>query len=672
VPGSIGFVLNDMNTNPAHNKEILIFLLSSIGLIVLPHVYHLHWGVFGYFCFLLAWRFIGIWKPERLPTFPVIVLLIVIGMAILYLQHRGFLGRDGGTSLFVIALGLKLMEIKSERDLYLINYLAFIVAASQFLYEQSILMAAYILFVTCVLLAVLVYINSVVASTSVSLKKAAVIVAQAIPMAIVVFILFPRVEAPRWLLFNDDHQAKMGLSDSMEPGSITDLGMSDELVFRVKFSGAIPPSKQRYWRGPVLTQTNGKKWTQASDLSYQKHLDKLSFEGTPYQYTLMMEPQEKNWVFALDMPAKFPQLLRLNANYQLITTDNLDKRSEFKLTSYPGYNTGYLTKIEFKDARQLPGAPSEKIKQLVAQLHGFDSKPDVFINQLLNHFRKEDFHYTLTPPLMEDNPIETFLFETRYGFCSHYASAFVYLMRVANIPARVVTGYQGGEWNAVGNFLEIKQADAHAWAEVWIENQGWVRFDPTAAIAPERIEKNIDIASLVPGGLISYAAPGVGAQAAFNWLKQARQLWSNIDYNWQRWVINYNNTNQSSFLSSFGIADFKTMVYWMMGMVAFITAILSLFLLYRRPKPIDPVLVTYNRFLKKIAKVGCVKKLGEGARDFAERIKPYLPEQVEQIDDITTAFIELRYGRKPTGGFLKELERLVNSFKVQRKSKFIL
>jgi protein-glutamine gamma-glutamyltransferase len=661
-----------MNTNPAHSKEILIFLLSSIGLIVLPHVYHLHWGVFGYFCFLLAWRFIGIWKPERLPNFPVIVLLIVIGMAILYLQHRGFLGRDGGTSLFVIALGLKLMEIKSERDLYLINYLAFIVAASQFLYEQSILMAAYILFVTCVLLAVLVYINSVVASTSVSLKKSAVIVAQAIPMAIVVFILFPRVEAPRWLLFNDDHQAKMGLSDSMEPGSITDLGMSDELVFRVKFSGAIPPAKQRYWRGPVLTQTNGKKWTQASDLSYQKHQDKLSFAGTPYQYTLMMEPQEKNWVFALDMPSAFPQPLRLNANYQLITTDNLDKRSEFKLTSYPGYNTGYLTKTEFKDARQMPGVPSEKIKQLVAQLHGFDGAPDVFINQLLNHFRKEDFHYTLTPPLMEDHPIETFLFETRYGFCSHYASAFVYLMRVANIPARVVTGYQGGEWNAVGNFLEIKQADAHAWAEVWIENRGWVRFDPTAAIAPERIEKNIDIASLVPGGLISYAAPGVGAQAAFNWLKQARQLWSNVDYNWQRWVINYNNTNQASFLSSFGIADFKTMVYWMMGIVGIITAILSLFLLYRRPKPIDPVLVVYNRFLKKIAKTGLNKGTGEGARDFAERIKPYLPEQVEQIDDITKAFIELRYGRKTTGGFLKELGRLVNSFKVQRKSKFIL
>ena len=653
-----------MTTNPAHNKEILIFLLSSLGLIVLPHVYHLHWAVFGFFCLLLVWRFVGIWKPERLPPFPWIVFLIVCGMAIIYSQHRGFLGRDGGTSLFVIALGLKLMEIKTERDLYLINYLAFIVAASQFLYEQSILMAAYILFVCCVLLATLVYINSYVAQTGAALKKAAVIVVQAIPMTIVVFILFPRVEAPRWLLFNDDHQAKMGLNDSMEPGSITDLGMSDELVFRVKFSGAIPPPKDRYWRGPVLTHTDGKKWTQVRDLSYQRNLDKLTYAGTPYQYTLLMEPQEKNWVFALDMPADYPKPLERNANYQLVTSDNLDKRSEFKLVSYSAYNTGYLTKTEYKDARQLPEAVSEKIKQLVAQLHGFDSTPDVFISQLLNHFRQEDFHYTLTPPLMEDNPMLTFLFETRYGFCSHYASAFVYLMRVANIPARVVTGYQGGEFNAVGNFLEIKQADAHAWAEVWLENKGWVRVDPTAAIAPERIEKNIDIGQLVPGGLISYAAPSEGTQAAFNLLKQARQLWSNVDYNWQRWVINYNNTNQASFLSTFGISDFKKMVYWMMGLVGVITAILSLLLLYRRPKPTDPVLVVYNRFLKKLAKAGITKNFGEGVRDFAERIKPKLPEKVDSIEEITKAFIELRYGSKPTEDGFKRLGRLVSLFKV--------
>ncbi len=648
--------------NPAHNKEILIFLLSSLGLIVLPHVYHLPMGVFGFFCFLLTWRFYGIWKPERLPSFPWIVFLIVCGMAILSLQHRGILGRDGGTSLFVIALGLKLMEIKTERDLYLINYLAFIVAASQFLFEQSILMAAYILFVCCVLLATLVYINSYKADTKVSLKKAAVIIAQAIPMAIVVFILFPRVDPPKWLMFNDEHQKKTGLSDTMEPGSISDLGMSDELVFRVKFTGPIPPQRQRYWRGPVLTLTDGKKWTQARDLSYGRFLDKVKFTGQAYRYTLLIEPQEKDWVFALDMPAEFSNPLEQNANYQITTTDDLRKRTEFKLVSNPNYNTGYLTKTEYRDARQLPSVPSEKIKQLIAQLHGYDSPPTAFINNLLNHFRKEDFHYTLTPPLMETNPIETFLFETRSGFCSHYSAAFVYLLRAADIPARVVTGYQGGELNEVGDFLEIKQADAHAWAEVWLDKQGWVRFDPTAAVAPERVEKNIDINSLVPGGVISYEQSGA-SKTAFNLLKQARKFWSHVDYNWQRWVINYNNANQSRFMSSFGIKDMKTMVYWMMVIVGVITALLSVFLFYQRPREKNRTLMVYNKFLKKLAKVGLIKGIGEGARDFADRIKPELPEQADIIEQVTVAFIKQYYGGKPSEENFMVLERSVKLFK---------
>ena len=658
-----------MNPNPTHNKEILVFLLTSLGLIVLPHVAHLSWGVFGFFCVLLIWRFIGIWQPQRLPSFPWIVFLIVCGMAVLYSQHRGILGRDGGTSLFVIALGLKLMEIKTERDLYLINYLAFIVAASQFLYEQSILMAAYILFVCCVLLAVLVYINSHVADTTVSVKKAAVIIAQAIPMMIVVFILFPRVEPPKWLLFNDEHQKKSGLSDTMEPGSISDLGMSDELVFRVKFDGAIPPAKQRYWRGPVLTLTDGRKWVQARDLSFQRYQDKAKFTGQAYRYTLLMEPQEKDWVFALDLPADVAKPLVQNGNYQLTTTDDLRKRTEFKLTSYPAFNTGYITKPEYSDARQLPALPSERIKQLVIHLHGYDSPPEAFITRLFNHFRTEDFHYTLTPPLLETNPVETFLFETRRGFCSHYASAFVYLMRVAGIPARVVTGYQGGTLNELGNFLEIKQADAHAWTEVWLENKGWVRFDPTAAIAPERVEKNIDINSLVPNGAINYATPESGL-AALNLLKQAAKLWGHIDYNWQRWVINYNNANQASFMSSFGIKDMKTMVYWLMVFVGIITAILSLFLLYQKPKVTDPVLLAYNRFLKKLAKKGFTKNPGEGARDFAERIKPNLPEISTTIEQITTVFINQRYGSKPTEDGVLALAKLVKIFKIKTTERF--
>ncbi len=648
--------------NNAHNKNVLIFLLSSIGLIALPHVGHIPKVLSVFFYLLLSWRFTGIWKRNWLPNKLMVFFLTVCGLALIYSQHQGVFGRNAGTSLFITALALKLLEIKSERDLYLIAYLAFIVAASQFLYEQSLFMAAYILFVCCVLFATLVCINSGKPQPGAALKTASIITVQAIPMAVVLFILFPRVEAPKWLMFNEKNQAKTGLSDYMKPGSISDLGLSGELVFRVKFTGALPPPRQRYWRGPVLSHTDGKRWTQVKDMEFGRFLDKIVFKGPPYQYTLLMEPQDKNWVFALDMPAVFALPLSRNANYQLITDENPDKRAEYKITSYLNYNTGYITRTEYKDATQLAGEPSGKIKQLVKQLHGFDGAPEDFIKHLLNYFRKENFHYTLTPPLMEENPVETFLFETRYGFCSHYAAAFVYSMRVARIPARVVTGYQGGELNTAGNFLEIRQADAHAWAEVWIEGMGWVRFDPTAAVAPERIERNIDIEQLVQGGFISYMPAGA-AQEAFNWLKQTRQLWSNIDYNWQRWVINYNGRNQSRFLSSLGIDDIKAMLYWMVCGIGLITALLSWFLLHQKQKAVDPVLRIYNRFCKKIIKQGLQKGAGEGVKDFAGRVKKKLPEQAADINRITGLFIKLRYGRNATLDDLKLFKELVEKFK---------
>lgn len=642
---------------PELDKYLLIFLLSSIGLIVFPHVNHIPVAVFGFFCLLLAWRIIGIWQQNWLPNVPVILLLAACGIALLYNQHQGLFGRDAGTNLFITALGLKLLEIKTERDLYLINYLAFIVAASQFLYEQSILMAVYILLVCCVLLATLVYINSCKAQILAAFKTAAIIIVQALPIAVALFILFPRVEAPRWMLFNDPHQARTGLSDSMEPGSISDLGESDELVFRVKFAGAIPPPGQRYWRGPVLSHTDGKRWTQAA---FQEPLGKPVVTGTAYQYTLLMEPQDKNWIFALDMPKEFSSPLIQNAGYQLTTLDRLDQRAEYKVTSYADYNTGPINRSEYTAATQLPGEASDKIKQLVRQLHGFDSAPDSFINQLLNHFRVEDFHYTLTPPVLEANPIESFLFKTRYGFCSHYASAFVYLMRVAHIPARIVTGYQGGELNKVGDFLEIRQADAHAWAEVWLENRGWVRVDPTAAIAPERIEREISVDRQTVYGIS--ATNNYLPRPAYNWLKQAGQLWGNVDYNWQRWVINYDNKSQSNLLSSFGINDLKTLAYWMIAVITSIATALYWFLLYQKPKAADKVLLIYNRFCKKLAKQGLIRGMGEGARDFAERVKIKLPEQAADIDQITEVFIKLRYGRIATDEDLRQLKTLVGLF----------
>jgi transglutaminase-like putative cysteine protease len=641
------------------DKNVLLFLFGSIALIVLPHFYHLSGSIFGFFYLLLAWRWAGIWKPQYLPNRWWLLALTVVGVGLIYIQHQGIFGRDAGTRLFIIALGLKLMEIKTERDLYLITYLAFIVAASQFLYEQSLLMAAYIVLVCCSLIATLVSINSRQPQPWVALKTASTIILQALPIAVVLFVFFPRLDAPRWMLLKDTQQARMGLSDTMEPGSISELGTSTELVFRVKFNGVLPPPAQRYWRGPVLSKTDGKRWTPSPYHGYEKYMETPTYTGQPYAYTLLMEPQNKNWVFALDFPAQFSEPLSRNVSYQLTTSANPDKRSEYKITSYLGYNTGAMTRIEQRDGLQLPGPPSNEIKQFVTQLHGFDTPPEQFIRAVLTHFRTEDFHYTLTPPVMETKPIETFLFKTRSGFCSHYASAFVYLLRTANIPARVVTGYQGGEFNPVGEFLEIHQYDAHAWAEAWLPGRGWVRIDPTAAVAPERIEKNINVDALATGETIQFASEGGNQQA---WLKQMRQLWSHVDYNWQHWVINYNRANQKKFMSEFGIGDIKTMMYWLLAGTAIITAILSVFLLYQKPKATDQALRHYQRFCRKLAKQGLVRQPGEPETAFASRIQTALPQAADQAQRITEIFIRLRYGKVAHDADLQALAQCVKTF----------
>ncbi len=650
----------------AINQRVLIFLLVSIGLINLPHVNHIPLSLFAFFNLLLIWRFIGIWRPNYLPNKPIVYLLTAGAIFLLYTQHQGILGRDPGTSLFVTALGLKLLEIKKERDLYLINYLAFIVASSQFLYQQSILMAAYILFVCCVLFATLVSINSQKPETIASLKTAGSIIFQALPISIVIFVLFPRVEAPRWMMFNAENSAKSGLSDILEPGSISSLGLSDELVFRVKFETKVPPPNQRYWRGPVYSHTDGKRWTETSKLIVGDNLDKLSNIGLPYQYTLMMEPQDKHWVFALDMPTSFPQSLKKNAVYQLINKDNPDQRAEYKITSYTRYNTGHIAKRELKENLQLPGEASDKIKQLVAQLHGFDKPAEIFIQSILNHFRNEKFYYTLMPPLMEENPIEKFLFETRYGFCSHYATAFVYLLRVADIPARVVGGYQGGELNKAGGFLEIRQANAHAWAEVWLPNKGWTRFDPTAAIAPERIEQDVNIDLQLATGLVNFMPVNINATKALSWIKKARQLWGSVDYSWQRWVINYTSENQSKFLSSLGINDFKSMAYWLVSAIGLITLVLAWFILKTRKTNVDKELLMYQLFCRKLAKAGVYKSKGETAMNFSRRIQKQYPEQADGINKITSIFIKIRYQKELAEEDFVLLKKEVASFEFKK------
>ncbi len=648
--------------NPNISARTLIFLLSSIGLMTLPHVLHVPLPLISFFFLLLGWRFIGIFKPAYLPSQIIVFCLLLSGIGLLIFMHQGVFGRDAGTAVFITALGLKLLEIKSERDLYLITYLAFIVAASQFLYLQNLFMAVYILLVTISLLGTLLCINSGSLGNTASIKKAGSILLQALPLMAVLFIFFPRIEAPRWSFLQDNNQAITGLSDSLEPGSISQLGLSGDIVFRAKFTGKIPENNQRYWRGPVFSYTDGKRWTASRNRRFKHYLDKVTFSGEAYHYKLLMEPQAKNWVFALDMPAAFEFPLHENGVHQLLTSKSFSQRAEYPISSYAQYNTGYITKVEYRENLQLTPQPAERIDELVAQLGGFDDDPEQFIKNLFQHFRENKFQYTLMPPALPNKPIETFLFDTQAGFCGHYATAFTYLMRVAGIPARIVTGYQGGIYNETGKFIEVRQANAHAWSEVWIQGKGWVRYDPTTAIAPERINNDVNIEQQISNNSISFAPIQLDSQTV-SLLKSMRSLWSSMDYSWHRWIINYNRRNQLDFLSKLGIHNILSLLYWLIGSIAFISLILAAYLFKKDRIKRDKTQHYYWQACQKLVPLKLIKAQYEGAEDFAKRVDATAPEFKAQFQIITTLYIQLRYGNiKQQKLLIQQLKQAVKQF----------
>ncbi|MDP3876712.1 MAG: DUF3488 and transglutaminase-like domain-containing protein [Methylobacter sp.] len=645
------------------NPRVLLLLLSAVGLITLPHIGHIPWPLSLLFFASLSWRWVGVWQPRVLPNAKVIFVLTLGGIGLLFSLHTGVWGRDAGTAIFVTALGLKLLEIHKKREVYLVGYLVFVVAASQFLYQQTMAMAAYSLLVCCVLLATLVAINSEQPQNKTALRTAALIMLQALPMAAIIFVLFPRMQAPAWMLpMSDKNKALSGLSDTLEPGSISQLALSPELAFRVKFNGQPPPKNQLYWRGPVFSYTDGTVWSMAKNNAAMANQNQPSFSGTAYQYSLLQEPQRHQWVYALDMVARFDASLQRQRDFQLTSRTKAGEAAEYALVSYPQYNTGDITPAEALENRQLPGTPSRRIIELVKQLQGFDGKPELFIQQLLGHFRQQPFSYSLQPPLMGNNPIETFLFEARSGFCSHYATAFVYLMRVADIPARVVSGYQGGELNAVGQFLEIRQANAHAWAEVWLQGRGWVRVDPTAAIAPERIEQDINLQQQIETGGTRLIVIDGDWQGRMLGLNQLRQFWNNVDYQWQRRIVNFGSDHQTLLLSALGIGSLLERVLWMLAAIGVVTLLLAVWLLRIRYQAEDPALILYRQFCQEMAKAGVPIKLGEGAHDFAARIHAQKPEFAERVDEITRLFISLRYQRSPAKDDLILLKKHVKAF----------
>lgn len=581
------------------------------------------------------------------------------------------LGRDPGIVMLIMMLGLKLLEMRSRRDVVVVVFMAYFLVITNFLYSQSVFMAVYMLAVVVAITATLVEQSRGAAAPRASarrwranLRLAGVLLAQAMPLMAVLFVLFPRVAGPLWGLPRDAYAGMAGLSDSMAPGSINELVLSESVAFRAAFEGAAPSPEQRYWRGPVFWHTDERRWSAGGAGQDAPSPPQVEPRGPSIAYTVTLEPHNRRWVFALDLPAQAPQGVTLNDDFQLLAAAPVRTRQRFTLTSFPAYRMAGLGAEARARALQLPPGTNPRARALAAAWRESLREDAALVGEALHLFRHQPFVYTLTPPLLGEDVVDGFLFDTHRGFCEHFAASFVFLMRAAGVPARVVTGYLGGELNPVGDYLVVRQSDAHAWAEVWLERDGWVRVDPTAAVARERIELGISVAAQREGAPVRFRAPPEALATAWRVLRNG---WDAVSNAWNQWVLDYTPQRQADLLERLGLGglSWRGMALALGVACAVLLAVIAAPMLLRRPAGADPARLLYQRFCAKLARRGITRAPAEGPADFARRASALRPDAAAQIGLITGLYIRLRYGLADVSRarLLDSLHRHVRKFR---------
>ncbi|MBX6421700.1 MAG: DUF3488 domain-containing transglutaminase family protein [Nevskia sp.] len=654
--------MNPASPTEYSSQRMLLHMLAVLGVVLGPHLARLPLWEDLFVATVAGWRLLATlrgWRP--LPAL-VRTLLAVAALAGVYASYGRFSSQVAGVALLVAMAALKLTELKARRDVMVMVLLMYFVLVTHFLFSQEIWTIAYLLGCTVLVTALLIEANHTAAALPlpVTLRRSGAMIVQSLPLMVLLFVLFPRIPGPLWGLPADSGAARSGLSDSMAPGDFDRLVESDAVAFRVRFDGPAPPMRSRYWRGPVLSHFDGRRWT------VDRRPDNgaaaiLKGKGSPYRYEITLEPQRRRWLFALELPdpAFLPPDARLDAEGQLVARAPVRERRAYRLVSYT-------------DGRLQPDLPAALVRAFLQLPHGYNPRTlalarrwraeglddRALIARALTMFREQDFVYTLHPPLLGRDSIDEFLFDTRKGFCEHYAAAFTVLMRAAGVPARVVTGYQGGEKNEFGDYYVVRQSDAHAWSEVWLPDSGWLRVDPTAAVAPSRIENGLGVALRGTGELPAFLDPG---RRGYRWRYELAARWDWINAQWNRWVLGYGPDLQQAFMRRLGLVDWTRMILALTFSTTAVLAGLGLLLLREyAPRPErDPALREWRRMQRRLARAGLVQRPNEGPRDFARRVAATHPEWAADLQRALELYLSQRYLQAPDAQRQRALRRAV-------------
>jgi transglutaminase-like putative cysteine protease len=621
--------------------ESLPWTLFALMFSLAPHLQHLPWWITAAFFICSAWRYIIEKRRRPIPSTwlrGLLALLCFLGVLATYSTVSGV---GPGSALLAIMAALKLLETRKRRDQFVLLFISIFLVMSSLLREQYLWSFPYLVVAVFLIMTAWLRISARVGERARrSFSTGARLVTYAVPLAVAMWIFFPRIATPFWSVPMDTGTGTSGISDTMSPGDISSLSMSDAVAFRASFEGQIPEPRERYWRGLVLTIFNGRTWTGNDPFRGARVHEQVVNNGRPVEYSIALEPTRQPFVFALDMPWSWTlEKTFMGPQQQLVRSLPIDQRVAYEAVSYLDYRTDVvLTDFAKSFYTRVPEESNQRTQELAVRMREEAGSDVAFIENVLMRFNQQEYYYTLEPPALGSNSVDRFLFETRQGFCEHYASAFAVMMRAAGVPSRVVLGYQGGEVNPMGGHMIVRQSDAHAWNEVWLEGVGWRRVDPTAAVAPERIEVGRS------GSLFDGVAAEWGFSSPSLWVYQLQMYYDAINARWNDWILGYGPENQDKFMEWLGMEDpdwrkmMLTLVALVIGMVLLISFILAL---RYRPPARDQAAILYRKFVRKS---GVEPDVGETPATYAARLQAESRIPAASVDAITSTYLEARYG----------------------------
>ncbi|MAD43916.1 MAG: transglutaminase [Oceanospirillaceae bacterium] len=663
-------------------RQAVWWLLIAQAAVLIIHIGYLPYGIWAVAAVIFGWRALVHYGRAAYPSKLLKTLAVAGVIAVLYASFGRQFNLEIASSFLIAVSLLKLLEMRYQRDAYVVVLLGFFVLAVGFLFDQGIrtalagILSAWLLTTAWIALHQNPLGSTVLAHRSWRTGKyAANILIVSMPLMLVFYLLFPRM-APLWTFKLHSGEARTGLSDNMAPGDFSELSQSADVAFRVSFGSDEPPPRHTlYWRALVLNLYDGRRWTEA-----QRHADNLWVgdqglqqfrQGDSVSYEIIQEATQKRWLYGLKYPIPVEKGAGLTVNGVVEFREPVYSRMRYRMESYPetSWNQYFLDNYEKNVSLQLPRHSNPEARLLAQRLKMRYPETDKFVAAVLDYFRQQPFHYTLRPPPLGENDIDQFLLQTRRGFCEHYAGAFVFLARAAGVPARVVTGYQGGEWNKEDRFLTLRQYDAHAWAEVWEEKKGWVRVDPTAVVAPERIESGLEQAVAEEGSFLEDSGFSVQKYKDISWLNKLRLQLDSAEYYWQRWVLSYDQDTQKGFLNGIlGIADYKQMLKVLAAsLVVFFTVATLILWLKNRPPRRDPFMRQWMAFEAKARLAGYEVEQGEPPTQLLQLIADKQPAWRARlqwlIKEINVSLY--RDDQQPGRAVLRELGKLRRQLKTQ-------